>query len=375
MQHQQAQSTHSHSDTNVYMAIEVSNKKWRLAFSDGSHEREVTILARQPELLIRQIQRAKEKFNLPADTPVYSCYEAGRDGFWIHRMLVSKGVNNIVVDPASIEVSRRMRRTKTDRLDAGKLRQMLIRHWAHGEKKIWSVLHVPNEEQEAARRSHREAERLKKEKRQHMTRIKALLALHGLTPRTAKVDPQKMRDWKGEELRASWSEEIKREQERLAMVEEQLAVLEKVRGDALKDPRTKEQRQAAQLAKLKGLGQETAWNLSYEFFGWRDFKNRRQVGSAAGMTGCPYSSGDSNREQGISKAGNKRVRVWMTELGWRWLKWQPRSVLSKWFEARFGASGKRQRRVGIVALGRKLLVELWKYLETGQAPEGAFVAG
>lgn len=373
MQHQQAQSTHS--GPNVYMAIEVSNKKWRLAFGDGSHEREVTIPARQPELLMRQIQRAKEKFKLPADTPVYSCYEAGRDGFWIHRMLVSRGVKNIVVDPASIEVPRRMRRAKTDRLDASKLRQMLIRHFAHGEKKIWSVLHVPSEEQEAARRLHREAERLKKEKRQHMTRIKALLALHGLAPRTAKADTQKMRDWKDEELHESWREEIKREQERLAMVEEQIAVLEKVRGDALKEPRTKEQCQAARLAKLKGLGQETAWNLAYEFFGWRNFDNRRQVGAAAGLTGCPYSSGDSNREQGISKAGSKRVRVWVTELGWRWLKWQPRSVLSMWFDARFGAAGKRQRRVGIVALGRKLLVELWKYLETGQTPEGAFVVG
>lgn len=367
--HKQEQLTYS--GTNLYLAIEVSNNKWQLAFGDGKQNREHTIPARHTEALLVEIKRTKEKFGLSASAPVYSCYEAGRDGFWLHRFLVSQGVRNFVVDPASIELSRRQKRVKTDAVDARKLRQMLIRYWVLGEQKIWSVLHVPTEEQEEARRLHREEERLKKEYRQHVARIRSLLALHGVRVRSVKEDVDKLRDWKGEQLGEQTRGELKREQERLALVERQLEELRQARKAALKHPQSKAQRQAAQLAEVRGVGEGTAWDLAHEFFGWREFENRRQVGAAAGLTGCPYSSGESAVEQGISKAGNKRVRVWMIELGWRWLKWQPQSALSRWFFERFWFGGKRLRRIGIVALGRKLLIALWKYLQTGQLPEGA----
>lgn len=364
----------THSGKSLYMAIEVSNQKWRLAFGDGRQEREIALPARAQERLWEEIKRAKAKLQLPLDAQVYSCYEAGRDGFWIHRMLAAGGVNNLVVDPASIEVNRRRRHIKTDRIDARKLRAMLIRYWVLGEKKAWRVLHIPTPAEEAARRVHRESERLKKERRQHLTRIRSLLVLHGINPRTVRVDPGKLRGWDGQALAESWQGEIRRELERLNHAEEQLKVLVQARADEMRRGANVAQQKAFKLARIKGVGQETAWNLSHEFFAWRDFKNRREVGSAAGLTGCPYNSGDSNREQGISKAGNQRVRHWMTELAWRWLKWQPESALSKWYQMRFGAGGQRQRRIGIVALCRKLLVAFWKYLEWELVPEGVIMA-
>ena len=373
--------TKAHSEVKIYVAIELSNQAWKLAFGDGTQKRQVQVGARDQAWFWREVAKTKAKFKLAEDTPVYSCYEAGRDGFWIHRMLSAGGITNLVVDPASIEVNRRARRTKTDRLDADKLLAMLLRYWAYGEKKMWSVVRVPEVEAETQRRLHRSAERMKKEKVGHICRLRALLALHGVALKKWPVSWRSIKDWQGQALPEAVVRELEQQQERLNLVKKQLADLEqcrKARVKAVSDPRkekseaiTESERWTKQLAQLHGLGEETAWTLSHEFFGWRDFKNRREVGAASGLVGSPYNSGDSHHEQGISKAGNARVRHLMTELAWRWLRFQPESTLSQWYQKRFGSGKGRLRRIGIVALARKLLVALWKYGAHEQVPEGA----
>ena len=367
----------AHSEKKLYVALELSNQAWKLALGDGQQKRQVQVVARDQVRFWKEVAKAKAKFKLPEDTPVYSCYEAGRDGFWIHRMLKAGGVANLVVDPASIEINRRARRTKTDRLDADKLLAMLLRYWVYGEKKTWSVVRVPEAEDEARRRLHRSAERMKKEKVGHICRLRALLALHGVAVKRWPSSWRALRDWQGQPLPA----ELEQEQERLDLVKKQLGDVEGRRkervqavvgtGQGKPGPVSASEQWTEKLSHLHGLGAETAWTLSHEFFGWRDFKNRREVGAASGLVGSPYNSGDSRHEQGISKAGNARVRHLMTELAWRWLRFQPESALSKWYQARFGGGTGRMRRIGIVALARKLLVALWKYGAQGQLPEGA----
>jgi transposase len=315
------------------------------------------------------------------DAAVYSCYEAGRDGFWIHHMLSGGGVTNLVVDSASIEVKRRSKQVKTDRLDAGKLLLMLLRYWLHGETSLWSVVRVPSPEAEASRRLHRNVDRLKKEKRSHQTRIRSLLALYGLKPQRLPTDWSDVTDWAGQPLPTELIQELEQEQARLSLIMTQLMGVEKIRNDRTKVARKAEaagdepasDRWSVKLPRLKSVGAETAWILDHEFFGWREFQNRRQVGAASGLTGCPYNSGDSQKEQGISKAGNARVRHLMVELAWRWLRYQPQSALSLWYQQRFGSGTRRMRRIGIVALARKLLIALWKYGAHDQIPEGAIV--
>ena len=367
-----------HSDLTLYLAMELSNREWKLAFGDGRQERQVTIPARDQARLRQAIAQAKAKLGLPAAAPIYSCYEAGRDGFWIHRLLEKIGVVNLVVDSASIEVNRRQRRAKTDRLDAQKLLTMLLRYRLYGETKLWSVVRVPSEADEARRRHHRNEERLKKERQQHLVRMKSLLVLNGVNVPRLPKDWRAVRDWDGRPLPAEVLRELEQEQARLDIVVSQLKELEEARAQRLRtarkeDPAPAAERWALKLAELNGVGEDTAWKLAHEFFGWREFRNRRQVGGAAGLTGSPYSSGDSQREQGISKAGNARVRHLMTELAWRWLRFQSGSELARWYERRFGAGTKRMRRVGIVALARKLLVALWRYGAQGVIPQGVLI--
>lgn len=373
----------THSGLNLYVALELSNKEWKLAFGDGRQTRQISMPAREQARFWKEVAKAKEKFGLPLETPVYSCYEAGRDGFWIHRMLAAGGGRNLVVDPASIEVNRRARRVKTDRLDASKLLSMLLRHWLSGERTHWRVVHVPSAEAEDARRLHRSVERLKKEKTAHQCRIRSLLALHGVVVTRLPECWTSIRDWRGEVLPAGLLAELESETSRWRLVKEQLRERQELRKQRAREAARTPAPGAAvgpaatdwsvKLGRIKGVGAETAWNLGHEFFGWRDFKNRREVGAAAGLTGSPYQSGDSHHEQGISKAGSARVRHWMTELAWRWLRFQPQSTLAKWYEQRFGAGTGRMRRVGIVALARKLLVALWKYGARDECPEGALL--
>lgn len=361
-------------DKTLYLAIEMSNTTWKLAFTTGEQNpREIDVPARSTAAVQRAIARTKVKFDLAADAPVKSCYESGRDGFWLHRFLTSIGVDNLVVDPASIEKPRKHRAPKTDRLDAHKLLNCLMRHW-RGETRVWGVARVPTEAEEDERRLHRESERLHKERSSHMARIKSLLVLHGIGTHRAMVRKERialLKMWDGRPIPEAVRQEIEREYDRLKLLNEQMKVLRARQARQLADPQTPGERKAQKLHRLKGIGPVSALTLGKEFFGWRNFKNRREVGSLAGLAGAPFSSGDMDRNQGITKAGNRWIRRVMIELSWIWLRYQPESELSRWFYTRFAENGKRMRRVGIVALARKLLVALWKYVDRNELPAGA----
>lgn len=358
----------------LYTALELSNSKWKIAFSNGFKIRQKTIGARNLEQFKEEIEKAKRHFGMDEDVPIYCCYEAGRDGFWIHHFLLSLGIRNLVVDSSSIEVSRRYRRAKTDRIDASKLLTMLIRY-INGESKLWSVLHVPEVEQEDDRRLNREIKRLQKERTGHTNRIKSLLALHGIVMSIRKTfleNIDKVVLWNGQALPSRVKEEMIREYHRYELVEQQLKELEAEKKDVLKGE-SESADKILRMQKLRGIGPVSSWDLVYEFFAWRRFNNVKQVGAAAGLAPTPYDSGDSKVEQGISKSGNRRVRAVMIEVAWFWVRYQPGSSLSRWFMIRFGHGNKRMRRIGIVALARKLLIALWKYVEQGIIPEGAII--
>jgi transposase len=373
------QETHKTNDTTnqkvLHMAFELSNRTWKLAFSDGSKVRYVTIDARKLYQIKNAISKARKRFGLDEDLKVLSCYEAGRDGFWLHRYLLSCGIENLVVDSSSIEVNRRKRRAKTDRIDAGKLLGMLMRYHG-GEKKVWSVVRVPNVEQEDGRNLGRELETLKKECTMHSNRIKGLLIQHGIViahPSRNRFlrELGNARTWDGKKLPDDFKARIEREHQRLKLVDEQIRSLKKDRKERVKSASKPCFGQVAQLMMLKGIGTESSWDFVMEFFGWRNFRNRKEVAALAGLTPTPYDSGKSLREQGISKEGSRRIRALSVEIAWCWLRFQPQSKLSQWFNKKFAQGGKRMRRIGIVALARRLLIDLWRYLKCGTVPEGA----
>ncbi|MCA1603273.1 MAG: IS110 family transposase [Acidobacteria bacterium] len=358
----------------LYMAMELSDKCWKLVFSDGGEKRRhETMEAGHCIELVEAIRKAKEKFDLSSEAKVVSCYEAGRDGFWLHRYLVTLGVENQVVDSSSIETNRRKRRAKTDRIDGVKLLTMLMRYWG-GERGLWSVVRVPSVEDEEGRRLHRELASLQKERTRHRNRIRGLLVAQGLRLEPKGDFLQRLEAltlWDGAPLPLELKGELEREYQRLRLVEAQRRALEKTRKSRLRQADTASVQRVVQLMGLRAIGPNCAWLLVMEFFAWRGFRNRRQLGACAGLTGTPYDSGSSKRDQGISKAGNRRVRTMMVEIAWLWLRYQPNSKLSHWFRERFAGGGARMRRVGIVALARRLLVALWRYLEDGMLPEGA----
>ena len=370
------ETTHTnHTIPYLYMAIELSKSRWHLGFTVGLGQapRLRKLTAGDLSRLLEEIRLGKVRFDLPESTPVLSCYEAGRDGFWLHRYLNAQGVTNLVVDSASIEVNRRKRRAKTDRMDVGKLLTMLIRY-AQGEQKVWSVLNPPSAEEEDQRQLHRELLALKRERTYHINRIKGLLACQGvkLAIRTDFLEQlESVRLWDGTGLLAGLHNGLVREYERHQLVQEQIQRIEQTRQQAISTADTPAMRQVRQLMRLKGIGVNSAWLFVMEFFSWRNFRNRRQLGSLSGLTPTPYQSGGRAREQGISKAGNRPVRAMAIEIAWGWLRYQPDSALSQWYQKRFAHGNSRTRRIGIVALARKLLIALWRYLELGVIPEGA----
>ena len=363
-------------DTVLYMAMELSENQWKLAFSTAAAQkpRQREIPARDVAGLRTEIAAAKERFDLPGETRVVSCYEAGRDGFWLHRFLVAAGVANQVVDSSSILVERRGRRAKTDRLDAEKLLAMLIRSH-QGEPHVWRVVNVPSMEEENGRQLHRELETLKGEQVAHGNRIKGLLAGCGLTVTVTRHLPKwlkHVRMWDGAELPAELKARVLREFERMQAVNRQIRELEKERVRRIRtDDKDEGILKMRKLLGLRGIGLNSSWLYVREVFGWRKIKNRRQMGSIVGLTPTPYASGESSREQGISRAGNRRMRRMSVEIAWGWLRFQPESELSLWYQRRFGRGSKRLRRIGIVAMTRKLVVALWKYVERDEVPKGA----
>jgi transposase len=288
---------------------------------------------------------------------VISCYEAGRDGFWLHRLLAHGGVRNIVVDSASIEVNRRRRRAQSDRLDATKLLSMLIR-WHHGEERVWAVVRVPTVDEEDRRQLHRELIRLKAQRTEHGNRIKGLPAGLGLSVVIDARFAERLRQWDGSAVPSGLRQGLAREIERRQLVARQIRESESERRERIRDQADPQMDQVRRLLRLRGIGPNTAWLLVREVFGWRRIKDRRELTSLAELTPSPYDSGEARREQGISKAGDRRVRWMMIELAWLWLQYQPGSELSRWFRERFGRGNSRVRKTGIVAVARKLLIAL-----------------
>jgi len=354
------------------MALELGHRKWQIRFGDGERTRDVAMPARDLGRLWEEIGKAKARFGMKEEAEVGSCYEAGWDGFWLHRHLVGAGVKNLVVDSASIEVSRRRRRAKTDRLDAAKLLAMRIRH-ERGER-VWSVVRVPEEEAEDVRQIGREVERLKKELRQHRSRIESLLVTQGVVEKVRRGFGDRLeqiRRWDGSGLPEHLQEALRREYERLELCRRHLREVERRQREMVEAGESETMRKAAALAELRGIGNRGSWVFTTEIFGWRRFRNRKELASCVGLTPMPYQSGECSREQGISKVGNRRVRWLLVEIAWGWLRYQPDSRLSRWYMERFAGGGARMRRIGIVAMARRLLIELWHYVEHGAIPEGA----
>jgi len=357
----------------LFVALELSDKKWQLALSDGNKRRLVTITAGDLVTLGEAVAKAKARFGMYGVVPIVSCYEAGRDGFWRHRSLVHCGVANVVVDASSIEVNRRARRAKTDRVDVEQLLRLLIRYY-HEEKRVWSVVHVPSVEEEEARRLHRELERLKKERTGHRNRLQALLVSQGvrLPPRHDLLERlEAARLWDGSALPPDLQVEVRREEARLRLVDEPSRALEAEQVRRREAAATPCHPQVVPWMRLRGLGLTSAWVFVMEYVGWRQFHNRKEVAALAGLTPMPYASGASARDQGMSQAGNRRIRSLMIQIAWGWLRYPPHSALSVWCNTRFALGGKRMRRIGIVALARRLLIALWRYLQSGTMPESA----
>jgi transposase len=364
----------------LYLAFELSNRSWKLAFSTGLGQkaRIRSIPARDLEVLDREIAAARRRFTLDASVPLISCYEAGRDGFWLHRFLQSRpDRSNLVVDSASIDVKRRHRRLKTDRIDVLKLLAMLMRYH-NGEVDVWSVVHVPSPEAEDARHLHRELLTLKAERTRVTNRIKGLLAAQGLSVSAlARGFPEQLdvlRLWDGSPLPPRLHERLLREWHHRNRIVERVRLIERLQTEQLQDDSNPAISMVRQLMTLKGIGLQSAWLFTFEFFAWRGIQSRKQITALSGLAPSPYQSGDEARDLGISKAGSSSVRTMAIQIAWGWVRFQPDSQLTRWFERRFAHGGRRMRAIGIVALARRLLIELWRFLETGALPEGAIAS-
>jgi len=361
----------------LHLALELGWEKWKLAFSSGvgGGVWQTTVGAREGAALKTAIERARRRLGVSAESRVISCYEAGRDGFWLDRWLRREGIENLVVDSSSLEVNRRARRVKTDRIDAAKLLSMLLRYEG-GERGVWSVVRVPSQEQEDARHLHRELRTLKKERTRLINRIKGLLATQGVDRamnRQGLVQPlDQMRMWDGSPLPEGLRRRVELEVQRHALVHEQVLACETQVRRMVRGSWEGAAAEVSRLQRLRAVGPCGAVILVREF-GWRKFRNRREVGALAGLTPMPYQSGQMLREGSISRAGNRHVRGVIVDLAWAWLRYQPDSELSRWYSRRFANGSSRVRRIGIVALARRLLIALWRYWAQGELPAGAIL--
>ncbi len=361
------------------VSLELSCKCWKVALHDGRHDQPAIhnvrddMAAARVLQVIALIQECKKKWQLPSATRTVVIYEAGQDGFWISRALVKQGYEVTVVDPASIPVERHARRAKTDRLDAIRLVSCL-RAWLRGERERMRVIRVPEPEAEAQRHLARDRGELQKEAGQHRDRIRKLLRTVGCWDEVGadfaqRLERGEIRGPDGAPLPRELWQRIERECERLALAQRQFADLEK---SLLAQLPPQVQAPIVALTRLQGVGGVGAKRLVLELF-WRQFNNRREVGSCVGLAPQPYDSGESRVDQGISKQGNRRVRALAIEMAWMWLRYQPDSALARWFAQRTsgGGTNKRGKRIAIVAVARRLMIALWRYLKDGVVPEGA----
>ena len=363
----------------LYAALELSKNSWLLAIqSPGCDNPSLhPIKGGDADGLVAKLDAARQRLaKVSGRVPkVILCYEAGYDGFWLARFLEPHGIDCRVMDPASLQVDRRARRVKTDRIDVENILHTLIA-WCRGERHVCSMVVIPSVDEEDLRRSHRERNRLVRERTAHINRIKGLLFAQGIRGINVKsrhktLTPAELVTGDGRALPERLAREIAREIERLALVQAQIVEVERER-DLAPTPCEATERKRHQLLRLNGIGATSAPILAREVY-YRRFANRRQVASYIGLAPSPYDSGESRRSQGISKAGNSLVRAVMIQTAWMWLKHQPNSALSQWFHRRTEGQSKRMRCVMIVALARKLAVALWRYLELGLIPQGAIV--
>lgn len=365
----------------LHLALELGARHWKLGFTTGlgRKPRYRTIVASDVERLKEEIRGAKRRFGLPEDSLVVSCYEAGRDGFWLHRYLVAQGIENHVVDSSSIEVLRRARRRKTDRLDLKSLLRLLIRYWELGEEDAWSVVNAPSRADEDRRQLHRELETLRNERTARSNRIKGLLATQGVKIPLRRDFPERLQEarlWDGAPIPRDLRARLQREWTRREAVVEEIRALEREREERLRNAEGDAAlEQVCQLMQIRGIGLKSAWVFVMEFFAWRDFDNAKEIGGLSGLADAPGLSGTVDRSRGMEKAGNARVRTMAVEIAWNWLRYQPDSKLTRWFEERYANAGRIARKCGIGGVARKLLISLWRYLEHGEIPEGAVLNG
>jgi transposase len=361
----------------LLLAFELGERTWKLGFTIGLGQRPRMrqIPARATARLLEEIADAKVRFGLPADATVVACYEVGREAFWLHRWLVAHAVVNHVIDSSSIEVNRRARRAKTDRLDLGGLLNLLARHQL-GDRRVWRTVRVPSREEEDARQLHRTRETLQQDRNRLINRLKGLMTTQGLA---LPIDTdfltqlETVRLWDGTPIPAGLQARLQRVWEQLEFLNTALEELDAERAALAVDPETTMGRYLTALPTLRGIGPVGTWTLTTELFGWRQIANRRQLGALVGLVPAPYQSGESAHDQGITRAGNKHVRRLMVQLAWGWVRYQPDTALTQWFQRKFGSGSSRLRRIGIVALARKLLIALWRYVEHGEIPAGAIV--
>jgi transposase len=368
-------------ETTLCVAFELSMANWKLALHDGKRDAPAIVTVKDGQAQGRfnaamaAIEATKRKWDLNAGTPVVVVYEAGQDGFWIARELQRHAVEVKVIDPASLPVQRHARRAKTDRIDAIRLVNSL-RAWLRGERDTMRVVRVPDEQAEGQRQRVRRRGQLQKEITQHQDRMRKLLRTVGCWNKVGpdferRLAQGEVRCHRGHALPADLAERLQEECYRLAVARQQLQALEATMVQQLPAP---VQEKIARLSRLKGVGQVGAMRLVLELF-WRRFDNRRQVGACVGLVPQPYDSGESRVDQGISKQGNRRVRSLLIEMAWMWLRYQPGSALAAWFAQRTQGQNKRGKRVAIVAVARRLVIDLWKYLEHGLVPQGAAMKG
>jgi transposase len=367
-------------DATIIGALELSEKKWVLAVQlPGVSRHSRHVLEACGDGLASFVERLTARCSVAGRkiTRVILTHEAGRDGFWLARFLARRGIEVHVIQPSSLPVDRRARRAKTDIIDVEMLLRTLMA-WLRGEPRVCSMAPIPSEADEEARRAYREREDLTGERRSIVNKIDGILATLGIKGYKALRSDRReqltsLRQPDGDPIPQLAKARIERLLDRLELVLRLIEQVESARDAVLKKdaPADQAERMIRSLAQLRSIGPDFATLLVREAF-VREFRNRRALGGYVGLGGTPFSSGGSEREQGIGKDGNRRVRAAMVELAWMWLRWQPDSALSLWFRARVGAlGGGRVKKIMIVALARKLLVALWRYVKDGVIPDGA----
>lgn len=364
----------------LYAALELSKNSWLLAIQVPGRDNPSLhpIKGGDAVGLMVKLDAARDRMaKVVGRAPkVKLCYEAGYDGFWLARLLKHRGIDCLVMEPASLQVNRRARRVKTDRVDVEKLLHTLIA-WCRGERDVCSMVVIPSVEEEDLRRSHRERDRLVRERTAHINRIKGLLFGQGIRGINVKRHYKSLTlaalvTGDGRPLPERLGREIAREIKRLALVQNQLVEIERERDQA-PTPCEATERKRHELLRLKGIGPTFAAILAREVY-YRQFGNRRQIAGYLGLAPSPYDSGEGRRSQGISKAGNGLARYVMIQAAWLWIRHQPRSAITQWFQRRTEGQTGRMRCVMIVALARKLAIALWRYLEHGLIPDGAILS-